>query len=67
MGLMKISAYHKKLGDRVKFVKGINHDVDYEYWDRVYISTLFTYHWKTTVETIKHYKRLGGDDSSRWP
>lgn len=65
MGLMKISAYHKKLGDRVKFVKGINHDVDYEYWDRVYISTLFTYHWKTTVETIKHYKRLGGDDSSR--
>ena len=65
LGLMKISAYHKKLGDTVKFVKGINHDAGYEYWDRVYISTLFTYHWRTTVDTIKYYKRLVRGDSSR--
>ena len=65
LGLMKISAYHKKLGDTVKFVKGINHDAGYDYWDRVYISTLFTYHWRTTVDTIKYYKRLVRGDSSR--
>lgn len=66
LGLMKISAYHKKLGDRVRFVKGINVGVAYEeYWDRIYVATLFTYHWKITVETIKYYKMLVSGDTSR--
>lgn len=65
LGLMKISSYHKKIGDSVRFVKGMNHDVAYEYWDRIYISTLFTYHWKISVETIKYYKALVGGDTSR--
>ncbi len=66
LGLMKISAYHKKLGDKVRFVKGINVDVAYEeYWDRVYVATLFTYHWKITIQTIKHYKMLVSGDTSR--
>ena len=57
LGLMKISAYHKTLGDNVKFVKGVNHGVVYDkYWDRVYVSTMFTYNWKVTVETINYYK-----------
>jgi hypothetical protein len=36
LGLMKLSAYHKKLGDKVHFVKGYDSDVPYEYWDRIY-------------------------------
>lgn len=66
LGLMKISAYHKELGDYVKFVKGIDHQVPYEnYWHRIYVSTVFTYHWKITVKTIKYYKSLVRGDISR--
>ena len=65
MGLMKISAYHKKLGDSVHFIKGISDSVAYEYWDRIYVSTLFTYNWKATIKTIKYYKMLVRDDTSR--
>ncbi len=66
LGLMKISAYHKLLGDNVYFFKGISREVDdFAYWDRIYVSTLFTYHWNVTVETIKHYKKLVKGDTSR--
>jgi len=62
---MKISAYHQKLGDNVTFVKGIRQSVEYEFWDRIYVSTLFTYHWNVTVKTINYYKSLVGDDPGR--
>lgn len=65
LGLMKISSYHKQLGDRVQFVKGISQKVAYEYWDRIYVTTLFTYNWKVTVDTILHYKNLVRGDLSR--
>lgn len=66
LGLMKISAYHKLLEDTVYFFKGISREVDdFAYWDRIYVSTLFTYHWNVTVETIKHYKKLVKGDTSR--
>lgn len=55
LGLMKISAYHKMKGDEVFFVKGRNTAVQYEYWDRVYIGTLFTWTWRETIETIRFY------------
>ncbi len=56
LGLMKISTYHKMKGDEVVFVKGCRKDVQYEYWDRVYISTLFTWTWNETVKTINFYR-----------
>ena len=55
LGLMKISTYHKMKGDDVVFVKGCSSAVQYQYWDRVYIGTLFTWTWKETVETIRFY------------
>ncbi len=55
LGLMKISTYHKMKGDDVIFVKGRSTAVQYQYWDRVYIGTLFTWTWKETIETIKFY------------
>lgn len=58
MGLMKISTYHKLLGDEVRFVKGTDPTVDAEIWDRVYVTTLFTFDFAISVETINHYLRL---------
>lgn len=58
MGLMKISTYHKQLGDEVRFVKGIDESIDNEVWDRIYVTTLFTFDFDISVKTIKHYMRL---------
>ena len=55
LGLMKISAYHKEIGDEVVFVKGKNKDLKNQKWDRIYVTTLFTFYWKKTVDTIKYY------------
>ena len=64
MGLMKISTYHKMLGDEVHFVKGVDPNVDAAVWDRIYITTLFTFDFSISVETILHYMRLVDDISS---
>jgi hypothetical protein len=55
LGLMKISAYHKMLGDEVVFCKGTNPSLRQEKWDRIYITSLFTFYWNTTIKTIKYY------------
>jgi hypothetical protein len=57
LGLMKISAYHKRKKDEVVFVKGEVIDLKYEFWDRIYITTLFTFYFELTVHTIRYYKR----------
>ena len=64
MGLMKISTYHKMLGDEVRFVKGVDPNVDAVVWDRIYITTLFTFDFAISVETILHYMRLVNDVSA---
>ena len=64
MGLMKISTYHKMLGDEVCFVKGVDPNVDAAVWDRIYITTLFTFDFSISAETILHYMRLVDDVSS---
>lgn len=63
MGLMKISTYHKMLGDEVRFVKGFDPEVDEEVWDRIYVTTLFTFDFDTDVQAINHYKLLVNDIS----
>jgi len=55
LGLMKISTYHKSKCDQVVFIKGKNTEIKAQKWDRIYISTLFTFYWKITVDTIKYY------------
>jgi hypothetical protein len=55
LGLMKISAYHKRLGDAVVFVKGQSPELRAQTWDRIYIATLFTFFWKETLTTITYY------------
>lgn len=56
LGLMKISAYHKIKNDEVFFVKGTNKELKKQSWDRIYITTLFTFYWKKTIDTIKYYR-----------
>lgn len=61
MGLMKISTYHKMLGDNVEFVKGIVPSTKSKVWDRIYITTLFTFDFNISIETINYYKNLVDD------
>lgn len=53
MGLMKISTYHKILGDEVHFVKGTNPSIDAEVWDRIYVTTLFTFDFARRINVSK--------------
>ena len=54
MGLMKISKYHKNKGDYVVFYKGKIDSTTI--WDRIYITTLFTFHFDIVKDTIEYYK-----------
>lgn len=57
LGLLKISTYHKKRGDKVVFVKGMDKNFRDEKWSYIYITTLFTFHWKKVIETILYYSK----------
>ena len=57
LGLMKLSTYHKLKGDFVQFAKGCVPQLRQSMWDRIYISTLFTFYWKTCIDTIYYYRR----------
>ena len=56
LGLMKISAFHKKRDEEVVFVKGLKQDIQLQMWDRIYITSLFSFFWKQTINTIKYYE-----------
>lgn len=60
LGLMKISFFHKNiLHDYVRFTKGRLPDaLSGTKWDRVYVTSLFTFEWKATIEAIKYAKTL---------
>jgi len=55
LALMKFSAKHKKKGDKVYYIKGIKHPNVVP--DIIYISTMFTYYAKKTIETINYMQR----------
>ncbi len=68
IGLLKLATYHKRRGDEVRFVIGrdkaaiqeedlFSHEL---LWDRIYITTLFTFDWKNVIETIEFYKKAVG-------
>lgn len=57
LGLMKLATYHKRKNDEVVFVRGYNSKARDEYWDKIYVTTLFTYTWKETIKTVLFYKK----------
>lgn len=73
-GLMKLSTYHKKRGDHVEFAIGrdkskfntqtelFNNNL---LWDRIYITTLFTFDWDDVIKTIEFYKKAVGGSNHK--
>ena len=62
LGLMKISTFHKKLGDCVVFAKGkLSDNLSEKKWDRVYVTTLFTFEWKETKKSIEYALKVVKD------
>ena len=55
LGLLKISAMHKARGDDVLFIKGRKR-AEFNP-DTIYITSLFTFWYKITIETILFYKK----------
>jgi hypothetical protein len=54
LGLMKIAQYHGPNGrqDQVKFAKGPDPGLVMRPWDRIYITTLFSFEYQKIAETI---------------
>ena len=54
LGLMKLASYHgpSDRGDHVQFVKGETPEVLEQAWDRVYVTTLFSFEWDRTADAI---------------
>lgn len=73
LGLMKLASYHRDRSDIVRFSKlGFGGVVQGEYlpvvddaWDRVYVTTLFSFEWKRTSLAIDQAIQYAGGDRSK--
>lgn len=67
LGLMKLAAYHGRhgRGDTVRLVKGEELDVLSEVWDRVYVTTLFSFEWHRTARAIDFAILAAGGQNER--
>ena len=64
LGLMKIAAYHRERGDQVRFHKHGFGKIEKRDWDRVYVTTLFSFEWKRTAKAIDwSIDQVDGDGS----
>ena len=54
LGLMKIAQYHGPRGknDRVRFIKGEDRSILSQAWDRIYVTTLFSFEYRKIALTI---------------
>lgn len=60
LGLMKISYFHKHImHDYVRFTKGkLSSELEKIKWDHIYVTTLFTFEWASTIKAINYAKTL---------
>ena len=67
LGLMKIAQYHgpNGKGDNIRFIKGEDPSVFARAWDRIYVTTLFTFEWKRTASAIDFALQAANGDASR--
>ena len=64
IGLLKLSSYHKNLGDSTELVRGEKKDISQEP-DTIYITSLFTWAWKPVWKAVRFYSKLF-PDSELW-
>lgn len=60
IGLMKISTYFKQRGDFVEFQKGLLPQIEASTFDKVFITTLFTFDFMMCIQTIRYYIAIVG-------
>ncbi|MGI6851751.1 radical SAM protein [Mesorhizobium sp. 1B3] len=67
LGLMKIAQYHGPHGkkDNVRFIKGEDRTAYDTAWDRIYITTLFSFEWDRTARSIDFALDLVGGQAHR--
>lgn len=67
LGLMKIAQYHGPRGrnDEVVFSKGVDRELKSRAWDRIYITTLFSFEYQKTAEAIDFALELVRGQSQR--
>lgn len=56
LGLMKLASYYRAKGDEVRFVRGCDQDAAGDYWDRIFITSLFTYDWSKVEKAVHFYR-----------
>jgi hypothetical protein len=67
LGLMKIAQYHGPRGkqDRVRFIKGKDRTVLATAWDRIYVTTLFSFEFQRISETIDFALRAANSHAEK--
>lgn len=67
LGLMKLAAYHGHHGkrDHVRFCKGFDPTLKEKAWDRIYVTTLFSFEYKKIAETIDFALEVAGGRADR--
>ena len=65
LGLMKLASYHKDRGDNVRFIKGEDKSALQHVWDRIYVTTLFSFEWKRTARAIDFGIQVAGGQPER--
>lgn len=65
LGLMKLAYFHRVMrGDYVYFAKGrLPEGFAPRKWDRIYVTSLFTFEFKATVEALEYAKTLADKDT----
>lgn len=67
LGLMKIAQYHGPRGkrDRVRFIKGRDQSALNEAWDRIYVTTLFSFEYPKIAETIDFALEVANEQADK--
>lgn len=67
LGLMKIAQYHGPEGkkDNVTFVKGEDPSVFERGWDRIYVTSLFSFEWARTADSIDYAISAAGNQTNK--
>jgi hypothetical protein len=67
LGLMKITQYHGPNGkrDRLRFIKGEDGSVLNEAWDRIYVTTLFSFEYDRISRSIDFAREAAGGQTDK--